>query len=1041
MPGGGPQAGTVFGPGATPGAPTVAHRRAAPDAAVTPPPERHRVSPVVLWFGPFHLDQGNARLQRDGQAVELVPKAFDLLCYMAARPGQLVAKDELLDAVWGRRFVGESVLKGAVNAIRTALGDAAQAPRFVETVSRRGYRFIGQATAAPAMPLAAVNLAPAPAAPAGPATLPDAGADPVVGRDSALAWLQQRWRAACAGQRRVVLVSGEPGVGKTTLVDRFVHDCGAIRVGQGQCIEQVGAATPFLPLLEAIDALCRQDATLPALLRQVAPTCLAQLPWHVPGAERDALHRETQAAAPDRLLREMGELFDRIARAAPLLLVLEDLHWSDPATVQWLDHQARRRAAAGLMVLATFRPVAVALGRHPVDDLRRELQLHGLCEQLAVEGWDEATIATYLRARLPQAALGPGVAAAVQAHTGGLPLFVRSLAEEGATAAWWAAAGGPRPWPHEAAAHWPLPQRLAAVIAAQTRHLPDALREALAVAALCSHEFSAGLVAGVLGTDASALAAEFRQLAQREVWLRAAAALPTARPGPTPDTVSQADPQAGPEAGTEARYTFGHAVYRQAFAQPLEAARRQAWHRRIAQAIEVRCAGRQAALEAAATELAFHAEHGGEAASAAAYCAMAASNALRRTAPRLALALTQRGLGLLAGATGRHHQEVALALLSRQLMACVATQGYAAAQTLATARRALAIVQGWPVQAAALPIWYGCFWTEVYAGQFERGAEVAAQLQQRADDAPGALVQALLLTMAGVRRYHAHQLAEAEAGFAQALALYDSVADLDEAAFFPQSPRLEALAHLAQLQALRGRFGPAAGHRQRLLAMIDSGRHPLAEGLGLWFVAYAHVMRGEPEAARPLCERALARMAGHDANPGLGMHQTLLGWILVQQGEAAAGVALARAGHDGRQRIGATMGQAALRSCAAAALLAAGDLPAARETAGAALADAAGPDNCFARSEALRLLGQAQWRQLQDAATAEPLLRQAVATAQAGGAVLLELQAGDALAELLDATGRSHEAAPLMQALLARLDAAPGAPAFAALRARQARRA
>ena len=98
-------------------------------------------APASLAFGHFRLDEANALLLADGQALELPPKAFAVLCRLAARPGSLVTKDELLDAVWGHRFVSESVLKTAVNTLRGVLGDDPAQPRYIETVRGRGYRF------------------------------------------------------------------------------------------------------------------------------------------------------------------------------------------------------------------------------------------------------------------------------------------------------------------------------------------------------------------------------------------------------------------------------------------------------------------------------------------------------------------------------------------------------------------------------------------------------------------------------------------------------------------------------------------------------------------------------------------------------------------------------------------------------------------------------------------------------------------------------------------------------------------------------------
>jgi DNA-binding winged helix-turn-helix (wHTH) protein len=101
-----------------------------------------------LRFERFELDEAEARLTCAGESVALAPKPFAVLCALARTPGRLVTKNALLDLVWGHRFVTESVLKSAISELRAALDDDPRQPRYIETVSRRGYRFIAAATGA-----------------------------------------------------------------------------------------------------------------------------------------------------------------------------------------------------------------------------------------------------------------------------------------------------------------------------------------------------------------------------------------------------------------------------------------------------------------------------------------------------------------------------------------------------------------------------------------------------------------------------------------------------------------------------------------------------------------------------------------------------------------------------------------------------------------------------------------------------------------------------------------------------------------------------
>jgi DNA-binding response OmpR family regulator len=114
------------------------------------------VAPMpVLTVGEYVLDESNARLTRDGEPLDLPPKAFSVLCLLVRNSQRLVTKDELLDAVWGHRHVSESVLKTIINQLRTLLGDDPRAPRYIETLNRRGYRLVApvaQVSAARARP-------------------------------------------------------------------------------------------------------------------------------------------------------------------------------------------------------------------------------------------------------------------------------------------------------------------------------------------------------------------------------------------------------------------------------------------------------------------------------------------------------------------------------------------------------------------------------------------------------------------------------------------------------------------------------------------------------------------------------------------------------------------------------------------------------------------------------------------------------------------------------------------------------------------------
>ena len=381
-------------------------------------------NPVRVHFNEFDLDEANALLLRRGKPVALAPTPFALLCALVRQPGTLLSKHALLDEVWGHQYVTDSVLKTAISDLRTVLDDDPRQPRFIETVSRRGYRFVAAPTAVPAAGAGQQIKA---------ASASQEAESWFIGRTEEAARLHSLWDDVLGGKRAVVWIAGEPGIGKTTLIEHFVAGLGDVACARGQCVDLYGAGEPYLPVLEALAEVCRSDSEVAALLRTVAPTWLVQLPWLSTADEREALRRELAGVGPDRMLREMGQLLDRYTERRPLLLVTEDLHWSDRATIQLIDYVARRRGTARLMWLASFRLAEVVARDHPLSPLRHELKLHGLCEEIVLDPFSEVEVADYVAERSPAMAGDESFARVLHGRTDGVPLFVASVMTESMT--------------------------------------------------------------------------------------------------------------------------------------------------------------------------------------------------------------------------------------------------------------------------------------------------------------------------------------------------------------------------------------------------------------------------------------------------------------------------------------------------------------------------------------------------------------------------------------------------------------------------------
>src|SRR6185312_9019802 len=221
-------------------------------------------------------------------------------------------------------------------------------------------------------------------------------------------------------------------IGKTSIVEAFLEQAArltGLRVVRGQCLEHYGAGEPYLPVLEGFSRLCRSSAGAEVLdlLRQHAPAWLLQMPSCVPAIERDNLRARAAGATRERMLREMADAIDALSSESPLLFVLEDLHWSDYSTLDLVSYLARRGDRASLMIIGTYRPVDLILGDHPLKGVKRELQAHGLCRELALEYLSEDKIADYLTAKFPSHQFPPRFRRMIHRRTEGNPLFMVNL--------------------------------------------------------------------------------------------------------------------------------------------------------------------------------------------------------------------------------------------------------------------------------------------------------------------------------------------------------------------------------------------------------------------------------------------------------------------------------------------------------------------------------------------------------------------------------------------------------------------------------------
>jgi DNA-binding winged helix-turn-helix (wHTH) protein/tetratricopeptide (TPR) repeat protein len=586
-------------------------------------------------FQPFRLDEVNQCLWRGDTRVSLMPKPFAVLRYLVDHSGRLVTQDELLTAIWPDTYVQPEVLRRYILEIRRALGDQADHPRFIRTFPKRGYEFI-----------AGVVSDNAASSPDGVVQSPQR----LVGRQSVLADLDRYLSAALLGKRQLVFVVGEPGIGKTSLVDAFqqaVGSRGVACVARGQSVEGFGGKEPYYPIFEALGQLARgpEQTRLIATLAASAPTWLVQFPSLTRAEQQAALHREIAGATPERMVRELCEALEAFTDKIPLVIVLEDLHWADHSTLDLMSAMARRRVHAKLLVLGTYRPADLIVAHSPLKTLKQDLLLHHLCHELTLEGLAESDVAAYLAAEFAGSDLPSGLAAVVHRHSDGNPLFMTAMLDHLSQQGVLSKVNG----------RWTLtvpldrvnpgvPDTLRQMLEIQLQHLSDAEQQLLMCASVAGLTFAAWAVAMMLARDVADFEDTCAALADRQQFLKLHGTLELSNGTSTSE------------------YEFRHALYREVLYRRLTPTRRADFHRRLAKGLED--LRPRVDLELAA-ELALHFEAGREYERAVQYLMSAAQNATRRYAHREAITVLEHARDLLAKVAADRRPPLELQILER----------------------------------------------------------------------------------------------------------------------------------------------------------------------------------------------------------------------------------------------------------------------------------------------------------------------------------------------------------------------------------------
>jgi DNA-binding winged helix-turn-helix (wHTH) protein/tetratricopeptide (TPR) repeat protein len=980
-------------------------------------PEQH------VFFPPFHLDLVNEQLWRGTELLPLRPKVFAVLRCLVAHAGQLVTREELRQTVWPDTVGTEGLPKESIHELRDILGDEVKAPCFIETMGRRGYRFVavvtrvgagvqspersggvqdqekirGSGLGADAPQLSSLKLK----------------TSNLVGREAELVQLEQWLEKARQGERQVVFVTGEPGIGKTSVVDAFsacLADFPKVWIARGQCIEHYGEGEAYLPVLEALGRLSRQAGVerFVEFLGRYAPTWLAQMPRLIGEAEFEALQRRVQGATQQRMLREIVEAVEicttgEAGYEAPLLvLVLEDLQWSDYSTLDLISSFARRREPARLMLIGTYRPAEGLADGHPLRAVTQELRGHGQCQELTLSLLSEAAVGEYVEKRFPASPLPSRLPQVLSQLTGGNPLFlvtvVDDLIDRGSlvhNAGSWMLQGGLQEVTTS------VPENIRQLIGRQIERLSAKEQHIVEAASVAGLEFSAAVVAAAAEVDVVAVEACCEALVRRKHFLQ---------------SVGYSD---WPDGTRAARYRFCHALYQYLWHERVPVNQRQQLHQRIGERQEIAYGQRAGEI---AAELAIHFEQGRDYERAVLYLRQAATTAIQRHAYHEAITHLTRGLDLLKTlpATLEHTQN-ALSMYISLGTVSIATKGFTAPEVEYSYAQAREICDQFRGTPEVIPVLWGLQAFHHVRAKLQTARQLSEQCLRLAhaleDPSPRALAHFLL----GTVLHSLGNLVEAHEHLTQSMALYDARPGSAQTIPGPVDPRKICQSYVAWTLWLLGYPDQAQNRNQVALSLTPEQSHVNTLAQTLHFGAILERWCGKWQAARAGAKEVITFAVEQELPNWLALGNYAWGYALVGQGQLQEGIPYMRQGSDAYKAIGAALGLSGLLGTLAEAYGSAGQSEEGLRVVDEAFAVAQKNEELTYEAELCRTKGElilrqskAKGRRLRLEEEAEEYLERACTIARRQSAKSFELRAAISLSRLWQRRGKTAQARQLL---------------------------
>ena len=846
-----------------------------------------------------------------------------------------------------------------------------------------------------------------------------------VGRESERAELLSAFDAAANGKGSLLCISGEPGIGKTTLVEDFLGELetpeGGLTIARGRCSERLAGTEAYLPLLEALESLLGVDSSgsVARRMRELAPCWFVQVaPLAADDSSDPRLAEGLGAASQERMKRELHSFVQELSRLHPLVFFLDDLHWADVSTVDMLSYLGGRLGSTRALLIATYR--GEEMTGHPFVEVRLDLQGRGLCRELQLGFLGEEAVASYLALEFPEHRFPEELARIIHSRSEGSPLFmvdlVRSLRNRDVLT--------------ERNGRWEvvqevsdivaeLPESIRSVIERKIGQLPDEDRRLLLAASVQGDEFDAAVVARALGADAAG-AEERLQVLERDF-----------------SFVQPVSENELPDGTLTLRYRFVHVLYQNALYASLTPARRASLSRGIAEAL---LGFHAEGSEEVASELAYLFEQARDFEQATRYFQVAATKAGRLFGFHEVIALARRGLELvekLQEPEERARAELALQVTLGNALAL--TRGTGDAEVEQAYDRAQELCR----QVGDDPVLFSTvqgLWTVYIQRNYLQTAHdlgmQSLELAQQGED-PGQVEVAQLLL--GTSYFWRGLFPEAQDAFAAVLAPHPPRSVSGEY-LGSIDARFGCLPNLGLILWLIGEPDQATQCREEARSVAEATGHPWTLCTSSLWEAWSSQMRREHRQALREAKACLGMAQQHGFQDWIAVAKSLIGCSMVEQGldtgnedQVNEGVAALEEGLRSVQVTGGLLWRPYFLPVLAELLARKGALGEARDALAKASDEAPANGEGFYRPEMERVKGAVLMLEAEaeggldpsraeKLAQAEGCFREAIESAQRLGARSWELRAALDLDRLLQSQGRADEGRQVLAELYDRFE-------------------